>query len=137
MIRLPGWEQRAAGYFRQVLEKPYAWGVHDCALFTAGAIEAMTGEDLGAPFRGAYHDQASAEAVLRSLACNSVLDLPAHFGLQPVEPSHVRRGDVVAVEGRLGPLLAIQWAPAALSAGPGGIAHIGPDFPILGTWGVG
>ena len=135
MNRLEGWEQSAAGYFRQVLAKPYAWGAHDCALFTAGAINALTGEDFGAPFRGAYHDQASAEAVLRSLGCSGVMDLPAHFGLPPIEAA--RRGDVVAVEGRLGPLLAIQWAPLALSSGPNGIVHIGHEFPILGAWGVG
>src|SRR6185437_11886108 len=52
---------------------PFAWGVNDCCLFPADAIHAMTGVDIAAGFRGKYHDQAGAFALIRSVTGGSTV----------------------------------------------------------------
>lgn len=54
MTRLPDWRARLTVYLADVARKPFAQGRHDCALFTGGGIEAMTGTDPFAVVRGRY-----------------------------------------------------------------------------------
>ncbi len=54
VTRLKDWRPRLVGYLEEVRSRPFAYGQHDCALFAAGAVEAMTGEDLATDFRGQY-----------------------------------------------------------------------------------
>jgi hypothetical protein len=59
------------------------WGANDCALFAADAIEAMTGVDIAADFRGKYHDEASALALIHSITGGStVADAAAYCAAQ-------------------------------------------------------
>ena len=53
-MRLYNWESRLAAYITAVARDGFAYGQHDCALFAAGAVEAVTGIDPGAEFRGRY-----------------------------------------------------------------------------------
>lgn len=50
LIRVAGWQKRLQEYLSQSKRLDFAWGEHDCALFTSRCIEAMTGVDLSAPF---------------------------------------------------------------------------------------
>lgn len=52
--RLSDWRPRLVAYVEAVRARPFAYGSHDCALFAAGAVLAMTGVDLAADFRGRY-----------------------------------------------------------------------------------
>lgn len=54
VVRLADWRPRLVAYVNQVHAQPFAYGSHDCALFAAGAVEAMTGTDLAAKYRGRY-----------------------------------------------------------------------------------
>jgi hypothetical protein len=137
MTRLKGWEQRLAAYFKARAREPHVWGRNDCALFAAGAIEAMTGEDPGAPFRGQYVDEAGARRVLASLGCSQLAELPERMGLEPILPSDAQRGDLVFVEGRHGPVFAVQWLPAPVGPGPRGLTHIDPRDATLAAWRIG
>ncbi|MGC1781755.1 MAG: hypothetical protein WA708_04490 [Acidobacteriaceae bacterium] len=83
---------------------PFAWGTNDCCLFPADAIEAFTGVDLASDFRGKYHDEASAFALIKSVANGTtVADAAAYcaakHGLAERKyPLMAQRGDLVTIE---------------------------------------
>lgn len=52
--RTPDWRPRLVAFLEEVRTRPFAYGSHDCALFVAGAVAAMTGFDAAAGFRGQY-----------------------------------------------------------------------------------
>lgn len=122
MKRLTGWEQRLHAATRAALRTPYRWGVHDCALFAADCVRAMTGVDLADGFRGRYDDEDSAIAVLRDLGCDGVDDLPGRW-LGEIAPAMARRGDVVLFDGLHGRFLAICDGATAVGPAARGIAH--------------
>jgi hypothetical protein len=116
------------------MRTPYAWGQHDCALFAAGAVEAMTGIDFAAEFRGKYEDEDGARRLLTSLGCEDVGDLASRY-LPEITPAEARRGDVVMIEGQLGPFLAVVDGRTAVGPSARGLTHTPVE---LGTraWGV-
>lgn len=63
-MRLYNWESRLSAYVASISQRGFAWGEHDCALFAAGGVEAVTGADPARSWRGAY---ASATGGLRLL----------------------------------------------------------------------
>lgn len=52
MKRRKDWSNRLVGYLDQVKSELFDYGTNDCALFCAGAVEAMTGVDFAKDFRG-------------------------------------------------------------------------------------
>ena len=62
--RVADWPMRLAAHLDAARAAPFAWGRHDCALFAAHGVRAMTGADLGAWFAGRYGDAAGAAAAL-------------------------------------------------------------------------
>lgn len=54
MRRKPEWRNELIKYIEAVRSKSFSIGRMDCALFVAGAIEAMVGEDPAKEFRGKY-----------------------------------------------------------------------------------
>lgn len=93
---------------------PFAWGTNDCALFAADAIQAFTGVDIAAEFRGvdgkpAYTDEASAMALIAKVTGGSTIEDAAawcaekHGLVEWSNPLFAQRGDLVLVEnaGRL------------------------------------
>jgi hypothetical protein len=65
IVRYSDWEERLAVYRDRVEEEPFVWGTHDCALFAAGCVNAMTGVDPAAAFRGTYDSRIGAAEALR------------------------------------------------------------------------
>lgn len=53
-MKKPGWENRLIAYIQQVGAKKLRPGRLDCALFFAGAVMVMTGEDYAKGLRGKY-----------------------------------------------------------------------------------
>ncbi len=83
---------------------PFAWGSNDCALFAADAIQAFTGTDIAAEFRGRYTDRASAFALIRQVTGKgTVADAAAwcaerHGLAEYPNPRFAQRGDLVIVD---------------------------------------
>lgn len=63
--RLPDWQTRLAELIAQRMRHPLAWGRHDCVMFAADAVLAVTGVDLAASLRGTYATAAQADQVLQ------------------------------------------------------------------------
>ena len=101
-MRLPDWEARLRSVIDAWAGEPFVWGERDCALWAAAAVEAQTGQDFAAPFRGRYRTGAGASRALRLYGAG---DLPATMTAalgEPVHPSMAGRGDIVMLDGAAG-----------------------------------
>jgi hypothetical protein len=110
LVRKEHWATRAFNDFLMArAREPFAWGSNDCALMAADGIEAMTGVDIAADFRGRYSTEAEAFALIRAVTggetvedaaayCAAQFDLP-----EWVYPWGASRGDLVILpdQGRL------------------------------------
>ena len=63
----------------------------------APAVQAMTGEDFAADYRGKYHDADGAKAALAARGFSSLSEALADI-FAPVEPAHAQIGDIAIVE---------------------------------------
>lgn len=88
---------------------PFEWGKHDCALFAADGIEAITGVDIAVDFRGRYRDEEGAMALIRNVTGGAtVADAAAycaekHGMVERENAFFAQRGDLVVLrqDGRL------------------------------------
>lgn len=112
MHRYPDWDARLAAYLEPLHARPFAWGTHDCCIFSAGAVEAMTGVDPMPEFRGRYTTAiGSARALTRYGAGTLEATLDGKF--EPIAPALAQRGDVVMSSGLLG----ICWGGFLIAVG--------------------
>jgi len=97
--RLPDWRSNLCAYLSDIARAEFRPGVHDCALFGAGAVKAMTGVDLAADYIGRYGSVSEGMALLKAEGINSLNDLVSrHFPETP--PLMARAGDLALVTGR-------------------------------------
>ena len=54
------------GFLRDAMRREFSWGGHDCALFCADRVLAVTGVDPARRWRGSYHSEAGARAVIEA-----------------------------------------------------------------------
>lgn len=95
MTRLPDWDRRLALVTEKHMRLPGEWGVSDCLLTAADAIEAVTGNDVMAKWRGRYKTETGAARMLRREGCETVDDaMRLVFGLKPKGRLMAQRGDV-------------------------------------------
>lgn len=95
MIRLPDWEDRLSAYLAAREKAEFRFGKMDCALFAAGAVEAMTGEDPAAQWRGRYRSHAGSVRQIRKAGHKSLVSLVSDI-FEEIPPAFARRGDIVA-----------------------------------------
>lgn len=101
MSRLPDWQPRLIAYLAAASRKPFTAGAHDCALFTAGAVEAMTGLDPAAKWRGKYKTIKAGVAALRRKGHADHVGYVASM-FEEVTPAFAHVGDIGVVEGAFG-----------------------------------
>ncbi len=112
LVRAQDWEQRLHAFIESRRSAPFAWGTHDCCIFAADWVLALTGKDIAADFRGKYHDEASCIALLKGMgyadAGAMMLDqLEAKWKLPVVPPTFAHRGDLIQVQQPSGPALCV------------------------------
>jgi hypothetical protein len=92
-MRVENWHSKLLAYIDQQERKPFAYGVNDCLLMTAGAVEAITGIDHAADYRGRYSSLAEA----RKLIGKSPIKFVASLCEEWEHPSQAGDGDVAAM----------------------------------------
>lgn len=92
--RLHDWQTRLHTLVMQRWGMAFGWGVNDCCLFAADAVQAVTGVDLAADLRGRYATAAEAARVLDELG--GVLEIAAARLGPEVSPGMAQPGDVGA-----------------------------------------
>jgi hypothetical protein len=95
MPRLVDWEPRLAGYLATALADIPALGEVPCARFAAGAVEAQTGVDHYAPFRGKYHTANGAARALRKIGAGDLESTFDRYLTAHPAPAFAQRGDIV------------------------------------------
>ena len=100
MSRQEDWERRLERWMSRMAGVRWEPGAMDCALFVASAVEAMTGEDHAAPWRG-YATVGEGQAALQAAGHADHVALVATI-LPEVAPRRARPGDVgVLADGAL------------------------------------
>jgi hypothetical protein len=101
MYRLPDWETRLAAYLEPLRLRAFDWGSHDCCTFAGGAVQAMTGIDPMAEFRGHYSTAIGSARALRKFGAGDLAStLDTKF--ERVSAALAHRGDVLMSGGLLG-----------------------------------
>lgn len=101
-MRFSDWETRLEAHLTSVWNNDFQWGVHDCALFAAGCIEAITGQDVATQFRGTYATEDDAYEVIQTFAGAGLHALAEKiadtFKFVEVEANFAQRGDAALCE---------------------------------------
>lgn len=118
VARLPDWQARLVAYLGRIQSTPFDAATHHCALFAAGAVEAMTGRDLAAPWRGLTLTQGM--AALRQAGFADHVDLVASH-LDEVPVAFAQPGDVAALSTPDGLALGIVQGAAIYILRPEGL----------------
>lgn len=92
-----GWQHRLTTYLASIAARPFEAGKLDCALFTAGAVQAMTGVDHARGWRGKYRSLAKGLKALEAAGHADHVALTA--SLYPeVPPIMAQVGDIAVVQ---------------------------------------
>lgn len=98
--RLDNWRSRYADFMDLTRRTPFVWGESDCAVgFAFGAIEAITGYDLGKEFKGKYASEAQAVSVIAGKGADNLGDFIGLY-LPEQHTSEARAGDIGLVPDR-------------------------------------
>lgn len=123
MKRLPNWHSALVAYLTRVARAEFEIGKMDCALFAAGAIKAMTGQDLAAPFATRYTTFRGGLRVLKRAGHASLVDLIlSHFAEVP--PAFAGVGDIALLDGDEGIALGIVHGEFIYVRRPGGLGLV-------------
>jgi hypothetical protein len=129
---LEDWQTPFFAYIEAARAKPFAWGVNDCCLFTAGAVDALTGSTYAAQVAANYTDEASALAYLASF--DSFEAAISHWADAPsLAPNFAGPGDIVLIDTRSGPTAGVCLGVHCAFVAPGGLAYL-PRVCIARCW---
>lgn len=105
-MRYADWKLRLIQYLGDAARKPFEPGMHDCALFSAGAVAAMTGTDYAADWRGRYTTLLGGSRVLRRAGFADHIALAAAH-LEEIAPAFAAPGDLAVINYDLGQVLGV------------------------------
>lgn len=132
IARYPDWRARLTAYLAAGAREPFAYGRHDCALFAAGAVAAMTGIDLAAPFRGRYRSLRGGLRVMRAAGYADHVALAAAH-LPACDPARALPGDLAVFDTPDGRALGVVQGPGVYVLGPSGALSIMPRTAASGA----
>ena len=130
--RLPDWEARLFTYLNSMQKAELVFGQEDCVVgLAAGAVEAQTGVDLAAAFRGKYKDERSAlklmikqgwTAKTNGIQAALVDMMDTHLQRAPKNNRH--RGNIVLLETEMGPAFGVRVGTGIVGFSEGGGTRI-------------
>lgn len=100
-MRISCWEEALSDYMAIKRHEPFEYGVNDCCLFAAGAVEAITGEDPMPEFRGKYDSLKTSLQVIKNIGAGT-LEATMDAKFSEVQISHAQRGDLAFFDGSVG-----------------------------------
>lgn len=122
ITRRPDWRPRLLDYVRSVARAGFRPGRHDCALFAAGAVKAMTDVDLAADWP-AYGTLAEGQRHLAARGYADHVAVAAAF-FDEVPPLFAQVGDIAVVEGEIDLSLGIVQGAAIYLLARGGLTAV-------------
>jgi hypothetical protein len=92
-MRISAWEEALSNYIITKRHEPFEYGVNDCCLFAAGAVEAITGEDPMPEFRGKYDSLKTSLKAIQDIGAGT-LEATMDGKFPEVAIGHAQRGDL-------------------------------------------
>lgn len=132
--RLPDWRARLAAVVAAAHRQPFVWGRHDCCLWAADAVRAVTGQDPAHDLRGRYDTANAALQALRGIG--GLRGAGARMGAPLAGPLLAQDGDIGLVHDGRRPMLAVSVSGLWLCAATPGL-HPLPMAAASAVWGVG
>lgn len=123
LARIPTWRVALHETIEAHRRLPFVWGQHDCALFTADCVRAMTGLDLATGFRGSYSTAAGSVRALKRAGFDDLVALVAGY-FEEILPVMACAGDIAAVGTSDGWALGIVAGEQTLFLGPEGLGAL-------------
>jgi len=81
-------------YIQSQMGKPFEYGVHDCALFSAGAIDVIADSSIRDELTGLWNDKKSAIAYEKEHGIEDYLK----ERFSSIDESHIQTGDVILID---------------------------------------
>ena len=134
MPKLADWEARLTHLVSATHGKTFAWGTLDCCLWAAACVEAQTGVDHAAPFRGTYGDVAGAARIVKRLGGLRGIGVQAGPEVPPLMARHGDIGLVRAANGKR--VLALCAGPVWLLVSSQGVLSV-PLASAINCWRTG
>jgi hypothetical protein len=125
-MRFENWESRLAVFLENV--GPFEWGQNDCCLFSANAVEAMTGVDYAKKYRG-YKTKLGAAKKLKGLGVEGVCN--RELG-ESIHPKLCKRGDVVLFQNGQEQSIGVCIGPKFAAIAENGLIILPMDRAIMG-----
>lgn len=102
LTRLADWQSRLQSCMDARRDAHFEYGVFDCCLFTCDCVEAVTGHDMAAWFRGRYGTRREALELVRQRTGHATVRAIAEHaadecGMRAVDILMAQRGDMVLV----------------------------------------
>jgi hypothetical protein len=92
-MRISTWENALVNYIIIKRDEPFEYGVNDCCLFAAGAVEAITGEDPMSEFRGKYDSLKGSIKAINEIGAGT-LEATLDGKFPEVSIGYAQRGDL-------------------------------------------
>jgi len=93
--RFADWRTRLNAVINERRNTPFEWGQHDCALWAAVAVNAMTGDDFAKDAIGSYTTEIGAYKCLSKIYGTDSLKEVFSSRFEEVHISSARPGDLV------------------------------------------
>lgn len=135
MTRYEDWPRRLREIVTARSTACFIWGQHDCALFAADAVQAQTGIDLAASYRGRYRSASGSIRALKRYGAGTLEASVTECLGDPVDSRQASRGDVVLFESCYGPTLSICMGAVSVAPGPDGLVSVPMDKWVM-AWRV-
>ena len=100
-MRINAWEDALSNYIATKRHEPFEYGVNDCCLFAAGAVEAITTEDPMPEFRGQYDSLKGSLKAIKDIGAGT-LEATMDSKFPEVAIGHAQRGDLAFFDDSIG-----------------------------------
>lgn len=100
-MRISTWEDALSNYIVAKRHEPFEYGVNDCCLFAAGAVEAITGEDPMPEFRDKYDSLKTSLQAIKDIGAGT-LEATMDEKFPKMEIGQAQRGDLAFFDGSVG-----------------------------------
>lgn len=101
-MRFEDWPVRLDAEIEAARPRVFQWGEHDCLMFTARVVQALTGVDHAAAWRGKYETELGAARILKRLRYADTAAAATDKLGPAIAVLLAQRGDVVTFDGALG-----------------------------------
>lgn len=123
-MKKSGWENRLTAYIRLAADSPFRPGQLDCALFFAGAVKEIRGDDYVTEWKDKYKSIAKGKAMLQKMGFDDHIAYAESILETWPTPLMAQRGDGAVIEVDGGDALGIVQGEYIYAMGLNGIVIV-------------